>query len=201
MRGANETRYREERDAVARDWWVFLKIALPGVVPLPLPNDREWSAALCRTTGLVGLLLTGGDDLGAFPERDAAEEAAFHAVRERGLPVLGICRGMQLLATLHGGTVAESDDSIHRARRHPISPTEDWVGPARDVNSYHGFAPLLAPDSDLVVSARAPDGSPEAVRHPELPVAGIHWHPERESTPDPHDLAIFRKLFGASEPR
>lgn len=195
MRRQAETAYPEERDAIARDWWPFLKVALPGVLPVLLPNDAEYALATCRLPRLIGLLLTGGNDVGACPERDRAEEIAFHGVRARGLPVLGICRGLQFLVHLHGGALAAGDPEIHRAKRHRVEIFEPWERSSRVVNSYHAIEARLPPRGDLVATATAPDGTLEAFQHRTEPIAGIHWHPEREDRPDPGDIDLFRRLF------
>ncbi len=195
LRSTSETAYREERDALARDWWPFLQVALPGVLPLLLPNEASYAARLCALPDVIGLLLTGGNDVGTCPERDRAEEAAFRAIRDRDLPVLGVCRGLQFLVHLHGGGLQPSDTSIHRARRHQIDPLESWIGPVRDVNSYHAIEATLAPDGPLIVSATGPDGSLEATRHQGSRIYAIQWHPERESDPHHADLAAFRRIF------
>ena len=199
MRSAPAVSYHEERDAVARDWWPFLRRALPGVSPILLPNDPVLARQLCGLPGLVGLVLTGGDDVGSCPERDRAEEEAFRTVRARALPVLGVCRGLQFLVHLHGGTLLPGDGDIHRARRHAIFPI-DGTHAAREVNSFHGLRANLAEGGDLLATATGPDGALEAFRHRHAPIHGIHWHPEREAVPDPHDIAFLRRLFLAGHP-
>jgi len=197
MRSSHETRYEETRDAVARNWWDFLKVALPDTLPLLLPNDPSYSRDLCELPGVVGLLLTGGDDLGTFPERDAAEADAVRSVRARNLPVLGICRGCQFLSNLHGGDIAAIDPGIHRSRRHRIISLEAGCDFPGEANSYHSFSTVLPKSGILVATAAGPDGSVEAFRHATDPLLGIMWHPERESDPVPEDLALFSRVFGA----
>jgi len=194
LRDAPAVSYREPRDAIARDWWPFLRVALPGVLPILLPNDPELAGGLCRLPGLVGLVLTGGDDVGTCPERDLAEEVSFRVARDRALPVLGVCRGLQFLVHLHGGTLRAGDPAVHRATRHAISPL-DGTHRAREVNSFHGVEAVLAEGGELVATALGPDGSLEAFRHRAAPVHGIQWHPEREAVPDLNDLAFVRSLF------
>lgn len=195
MRRTSEKAYVEERDAIARDWWHFLSVALPDVLPLLLPNDPRLAADLCRMDGVVGLVLTGGNDVGTCPERDDSEDAACSATLERELPVLGVCRGLQFLASRHGADLVDADPAIHRAQRHAIDTRESWCGPSREVNSYHGQQVLLPATSPFRISATSADGCVEAFRHAVLPMRGILWHPEREPVPDPADLALFREMF------
>lgn len=196
MRVSEESLYPETRDAIARDWWPFLRRALPGWMPVLLPNDPEWAGSLCRLRGVGGLLLTGGNDVGSVLQRDRAEEAAFRSASDLGLPVLGICRGLQFLVSLHGGLILDADPAVHRRTRHPLDVGDSWIGPPREVNSFHTLKAQLPGSGDLVESARGPDGALEAFRHRTRPIAGIGWHPEREPVASPDDLALFAGFFG-----
>ena len=111
-----------------------------------------------------------------------------------GLPVLGVCRGMQVLVDACGGTLRRVPG--HVAVEHAIR-SED--GSYDTVNSYHSFA---APDlpEPLAATARAADGVVEAVRHRSLPFRGIMWHPERYAAPRAADIALFRRIFGIPDP-
>src|ERR1700691_1446620 len=91
--------YGERRDCLDQAWPRFL--AACGLLPLAVPNVAEVALAMVRDANPAGLGLTGGNDLAALggdaPERDATENALLDAAEARGLPVLGVCRGMQLM--------------------------------------------------------------------------------------------------------
>jgi len=166
-------------------------------VPVPITN------AIAQTTGPSGaassdvddylvaleldaIVLSGGDDVGEPPARDRTERAALDLAGREGLPVLGICRGMQLINVMSGGTLTPVEG--HVATRHEVhgSPVA-----RREVNSFHRLAILregLA--ADLEATAWAPDGTIEAVQHRRLPWTGIMWHPERESPFAEEDLRL-----------
>ena len=153
--------------------------------------------------GLSGLVLIGGGDL------DPAELLLIHEAERRGLPVLGICRGAQSLATAYGGTVEPLPSG--QAGRHGVSfrslsahevRVEEGTRAAGifgagafDASSTHAFA-IADPGPRLRVSARSDDGVIEAV---ELPgdrfVVGLQWHPEWEGR-----LAPFEALVNAAKP-
>ena len=199
----------------------------PIVVPPFAGGDRcaDRDAILDVVSGLV---LTGGEDVdparyGAEPhprlgtvhaERDATELAFFQGARERRMPTLAICRGIQVMNVGLGGTLIQDLPSQHPSaiahdgdgprveRTHTVTLTRDSrlahaVG--RDeitVNSFHHQA-VDVPAAQLLVTATATDGVIEAI---ETPLAnpwwalGIQWHPEDlTGGPEPWD----RKLFEA----
>ncbi|WP_029032828.1 gamma-glutamyl-gamma-aminobutyrate hydrolase family protein [Salinarimonas rosea] len=187
----------EWRDALDAGWWGFLECC--GLVPLCLPNRRSHAAALLdralRTRGeLAGLLLTGGGAVGCTPEarteRDDVEDLAIAAVSAEGLPIFGVCRGLQKICLDAGGCLVEA--SGHVATRHRV------VGPdiARVVNSYHHNVIGEAP-AGFVARARAADGGIEWMQDDRRRMAGIMWHPEREPDPFPSDVAIVQSHFSS----
>jgi putative glutamine amidotransferase len=115
----------------------------------------------------------------------------FNWARRRRVPVLGICRGAQVLNLLMGGRLTAVNG--HRAVRHPV----EAGGRRFEVNSYHsrGMGPGdLAPG--LTTLARADDGSIEAFTLNDAPMAGLLWHPEREEAAGDFDRQILDRLFG-----
>jgi gamma-glutamyl-gamma-aminobutyrate hydrolase PuuD len=186
-------------------------VRLAGGLPLLLPPTTEGVAEPGEIVDtLDGLVLIGGPDLGVdlygspepHPETGAKEELrdAFEAslgreARERGLPVLGICRGMQLLNVLAGGTLTQHlgdvvDLAPHRPGpgqfgRHPVeiepgSGLHELLGDEVTVHSTHHQGVGQIGDG-LRVAGRAPDGTVEAVEDPEHPFCvGVLWHPEEE---------------------
>jgi putative glutamine amidotransferase len=186
-------------------------------VPIVLPpyggTPTETAAAVGRVLDLVdGLLLTGGEDVdpsryGAAPSphlyptnaaRDATEIAAVFGARERLLPTLAICRGIQVLNVALGGTLiqdipserpgslphtphAARDARTHDVRLVPGSRAAMALGSTTAaVNSVHHQAIGRLADG-LVVSGTAPDGIIECVETPDEDpwwMLGVQWHPE-----------------------
>jgi putative glutamine amidotransferase len=131
-----------------------------------------------------------------YPERDAFEIALLRAALERGLPVLGICRGMQILNVALGGTLEQdlaAADGSHPHRRvrgtfdgndHTVtlvtgSLAARSVGEELHLAHCHHHQAVLALGSGLVVSGRAEDGVIEAIELADGRWGlGVQWHPE-----------------------
>lgn len=191
----------ERRDCLDQAWTPLL--LRHGFLPVPLPNQTTDAVAMVDGMGIQGFVLTGGNDLTTVPggvdtapERDAFEHMLVDLATERGLPVLGVCRGLQMLVVHHGGHLTPVEG--HVARRHGLVPANSTslpLSPRAEVNSFHNFG--VVPDGlgpVLLAEATAPDGSIEALRHPSLPQWGIMWHPERDPR-DPRDVELFDALF------
>jgi N5-(cytidine 5'-diphosphoramidyl)-L-glutamine hydrolase len=185
--------YGERRDCLDQAWPRFM--AACGLLPLLLPNVTDVALALCEAADVAGLVLTGGNDLAALggdaPERDATENALLDAIESRGLPVLAVCRGMQLIQQRCG--IPLRPVAGHVTNRQTIRID----GEPAEVNSYHRFGAL---DSrpPLEVWAVAADGVVKAIRHASAPITGIMWHPERNTPFATADVALFRRVFNAA---
>lgn len=198
--------YGERRDCLDQAWTVLL--GRLGWDLVPVPNNHSDIAAWAQRQGLQGLVLSGGNDLAHLPsaqriapERDATEHALLNWASESRLPVLGVCRGMQMLNVWLGGKLEPVVG--HVACRHPVWPCENTPLPYAalsgysEVNSFHdwGITPAgLA--VNLVPHLRAADGSIEAFVHDTLPWVGIMWHPERNNENSAAlDLALLQSFF------
>jgi gamma-glutamyl-gamma-aminobutyrate hydrolase PuuD len=180
--------YHEPRDALAQDWSNFLGAALPNAAWLPLPNlGANKARAYCEKWGVNRLILTGGEDIGVSAIRDETEQDLLSWARERAVPALGVCRGMQMMAVWAG--VALKSVVGHVRTRHILQG--DFV---REVNSFHSYALAEFPRG-FEVTARAADGEIEAMRNNEFRWEGWMWHPEREKPLQSADIGRLRELF------
>jgi N5-(cytidine 5'-diphosphoramidyl)-L-glutamine hydrolase len=180
----------ERFDCLDQEWTKFLAIC--GLLPVLLPNAVEAALALCEAMGINGLVLTGGNDLAALggdaPERDAVENAVLDFANRRDLPVLGVCRGMQVIQQRFAIPLCRVEGHVSHRQVIQIE------GEPKEVNSFHRFAAF---DSrpPLDVWAVADDGVVKAIRHAAQPITGIMWHPERFTPYSPADVALFRRVF------
>jgi gamma-glutamyl-gamma-aminobutyrate hydrolase PuuD len=185
--------YGERRDCLDQAWPRF--IAACGLLPLPLPNVIEVALAMCSGSNVAGLVLTGGNDLAALggdaPERDATENALLDAAESRGLPVLGVCRGMQLIQQRCAVPLRRVEGHVTRRQVIHID------GEPTEVNSYHRFAAHES-RAPLDIWAIAADGVVKAIRHTARPTTGIMWHPERNTPFAANDVALFRRVFNVA---
>lgn len=186
--------YGERRDCADQRIPAFLSAC--GYLPIPVPNVPELALSIAGEALPGGIFLTGGNSLAKYggdaPERDETETVLTKWAVTQGIPVFGICRGMQFLADFYGGSLAPIER--HAAVRHAV---EGKIS-RRSVNSYHGLAVRDVPE-ELEVLARAEDGSIEALRHRNQKVMAVGWHPEREDAFEKDDLRLIRELFGKEE--
>ena len=197
-----------------------------GLVPLivpPLSNDRAAAAVLDSVSGLV---LTGGEDVdparygeqrhekvrSVNPARDATEAALVEEAKARGLPVLAICRGIQILNVALGGTLVQDissqvktdighdEDGPRDSRSHEISVEPgsliaEAIGTEHlSVNSFHHQSVKRVADG-MRVTARSPDGVIEGIESTDKRwwVMAVQWHPEEMTeSPEPWDRGLFK---------
>jgi putative glutamine amidotransferase len=155
----------------------------------------------------------GAHDPGALmdldPRRDEAEIACVVAAVSAGRPLLGICRGIQVIAVALDGTLVgdlpaagcpghweeeRQHQAVHPVTVTPGSHAESALGGATLVNSIHHQA-VASVGPSLVATAWSPDGVIEAVEA--QGVLGVQWHPERLFGSDPRHLAPFRWVISA----
>lgn len=181
--------------------WIIQAGFLPVVIPnILLESNTPDSQPQChlletwlQTIKPNAFLLSGGNDIGDYPERDATEQYLLSWAESRKLPVLGVCRGLQMMASWAGTKLLRIDG--HVKTRHSLNVldnNEEWPS---NVNSYHNLALASCPDG-FEVTAESEDGSIEAIRHIKLPWEGWMWHPERESTFSKQDMLRVKRLLG-----
>ncbi len=198
-----------------------------GLAPVLLTPAHTPEARRALLDACAGLVLTGGEDVDprrygedpiaqlgdVLPERDEAEAAALALALERELPVLGICRGCQVLNVYYGGTLFQDLQAqrpgtgaheqegwggrSHGVQVQPGSRLDEIVhGQELRINSFHHQA-IKDLGPGLEIAAVADDGVVEAVEARDGSwVIGVQWHPERHEATAP-DSDPDRLLFGA----
>ena len=178
-----------------------------------------------------GLLLCGGVDIhpryygeeiagskNIDEARDAYEMALLDAFVKAGKPVLGICRGHQLINVYFGGTLTQhiatserhtaDEDLVHEVTAVPgLAPDHiltKLYGETFPVNSAHHQAVAIPGRGLQITHTSLPDSIPEALIHTSLPILSIQWHPERTTLSRHRDdtvdgLGIFEWFLGVCE--
>lgn len=200
-----------------------------GGIPVLIPMLKEQATIAELIRRVDGVLFAGGPDLDPVyfgqephpkmgritPERDALEIALAKEAFALDLPVLGICRGIQLLNVVAGGTIiqdipSKSGEWIKHSQDAPRWYPTHSVKIAADsrlkdmlsvteirTNSFHHQA-IDTPAPIFTVTAKAPDGIIEAVESTEHKfVVGVQWHPEEMFEKDPRFLGIFQAFVEA----
>jgi anthranilate synthase component 2/putative glutamine amidotransferase len=209
-----------ERDVALLPRVYLDAVVAEGGVPLLLPPVGTDPSVL---EVLDGLIISGGCDvdpgsygaephaetIGTRPARDLHESALITAALEQDLPLLAICRGLQMLNVTLGGTLEQHLPDVGAHEQHRPSPavfgrtevkiepdtlTSELFGEHASVHCYHHQA-IGTVARDLRVTARAADGTVEAAEVAGHDFAlGVQWHPEE----NPEDLRLFTALISAS---
>lgn len=202
QRSMENPSYHEVRDSLDVNWGGFMERA--GLVPVLLPTNYAAFSDFFSITGISGLLLTGGEGparLDGSPlslRRDIFEKNLLRFALKRYLPVLGVCRGAQVIADFFGSEFNRVTDAHVRTRHKLVTESSsryaNLLAPVKDANSFHDYAiSSLSPVVRAV--ARSEDGVIEAIEHTSMPVLGIMWHPERENPFRDEELSLFREFF------
>ena len=193
--------FDERRDSIDQRWHEL--VLNLGCIPVTLPNIDPLNAKLLvKNFDLDGIILTGGNSLQILdpnntevaPERDEFEKAIISFSLECKIPVLGVCRGMQLINVYFGGTLKKVSE--HVGVEHELkSLNKDFDFPAK-VNSFHEWC---IPKSNLAntLEPLAYDASRniEAFKHRNLNIYGIMWHPERALPLSTKETIFFKNIF------
>ena len=186
----------------------YQSVVAAGGVPLVIPPVADKHVILNTLDRIDGLILSGGGDInplwageepspllrGINAERDLPELLIARLAYNRQIPILGICRGIQTLATAFGGKVAQdisasatvkhSQDADRSEPTHTVTVENDslisvaYQATEIKVNSFHHQA-VSDPGDKFRVVAQSPDGIIEAIESSEFkPILGVQWHPE-----------------------
>jgi putative glutamine amidotransferase len=209
-------------------------VAQAGGAPVVLPPVMDARAADSVVEGLDGLLLSGGSDLHpsyygeepipeldvTIPERDELEMALLESALHRGIPIFGICRGLQVLNVAFDGTLyqdlpSQVDQDLLKHRQttpkwqatHEIEVHGDtgiagiMGGGTIKVNSYHHQA-IKDLAGDFVVSAKSSDGIVEAIEYRDLSerwIVAVQWHAEAMRQSGSEHRSLFEAHVAAAE--
>jgi len=168
-----------------------------------ITNDELLALADDAADPLTGILISPGP---GGPEDSGVSMAAIELAREREIPLLGVCLGMQAIAASFGAAVVRAPTLVHGEASTVRHDAKGYLAsmplpfPAGRYHSLCVDAGTLP--SVMVVSALADDGVVMGIRHKTLPMEGVQFHPESVLTPDgPRILARFLRRCGEGDPQ
>ena len=198
-----------------------------GGAPVLIPVITDIEALTAIVNGLDGLVMSGGGDINPLymqeepipalqdvdTYRDEYDLILLRLATNRQLPVMGICRGHQILNVAFGGSIYQDIHTQHNQKllKHSQTLPREQVshsitlneGPSKLrtmlddkkellVNSFHHQA-IKEPAPEFITTATAPDGINEAMEHPEKEIFSVQWHPEAiAANGDEQMLKLFK---------
>lgn len=218
--------YNERRRMSIVDRQYIEAVIAQDALPIVIPTTPDFHLAKDYIDSIDALLVTGGCDVNPLyynqqphtavttfsQERDFFEEALINAAIEKGIPVMGICRGMQMInAVLGGNLIQHIPDEVKGAICHVEKGNEQWepchtvkiekdsilypiFGERAMVNSYHHQA-VKDLGKGLKPTAYSPDGICEAYECREKKIFAVQWHPEKMFLHDERQNQIFKAFI------
>ena len=203
LRVENIQNHGEKRDAISQDWiTLFEKL---DIFPILIPNNLSNVKSFLTEMKVDGVVLSGGDNMGDDPERDRTEKEIIDFAINSHTPILGVCRGMQVLNHHFGGSIIKNSGFNHVGNPHKIELKNSIFSKllrsdSLQVNSFHNnVINLETLGKNLEIFAMSNnDKTIEGYFHKTLPIIGVMWHPERDHNVQPEltMMKIFQdKLF------
>ena len=198
LRITEASNYDEKRDTLSHDWPLLLEKL--DMAPIFIPNAMSNLVSFLDELNLDGIILSGGENLGTHQERDNTELELISYGIKNHIPILGVCRGMQLINKFSGGSIIETTNKKHVGITHEINLsnpfiknifTENFVS----VNSFHNNIITKETIGENLESFAVSknDETIEGIIHKEFLLMGVMWHPERKS--DPFNQQLIKNIF------
>ena len=181
----------ETRDCVDQNFVKFLKKVGGLVYPIPNPIAHKEVEKWLENASINAIVFSGGNDVGSTVFRDKLEYSLLKLAIKNQIPVIGVCRGMQIIAKYFGANLIARDGHAGTEHKVAIDSSKSLV------NSYHHFCILDCP-ADFKILATAEDNTIEAFIHHSNAILGVMWHPERENKFKDRDIKLFRSFLDGS---
>ena len=187
------SKHKEIRPQLDINFFNF--ISSSGYIPVPIPYysyDKKKSNFFLRKwlneIKPHGIVLSGGENIGTNKFRDTAEYFLINFSKKHDIPILGICRGMQILAKYFGSKLYKVKNHVNK--NHLIKSQNKKV----IVNSFHNLAIKSCP-KNFKIKFKAEDGVIESIYSTNYRMEGWMWHPERYKKFKSFDIKLFKRLF------
>lgn len=192
--------YSEKRDAISHDLIKILDQL--NFNPILIPNTLSNTKNFLEQLDFSGFIISGGDNIGDFPQRDKTEKIILEYSLTKKLPMLGICRGMQIINNFFGGKIEVNKLKNHVNTNHSLRIVNKkfeiiFKKNSIHVNSYHNnLIQLKNLGEDLIPFAVYDSDSVEGYFHKALSIYGVMWHPER--SPNTESISLIKEIFNTS---
>ncbi len=193
--------YYEIRDELDIRWAALFREL--DYLPILLPTNYNFEKYF-ELIDINGIILSGGNDLGYLvndelsKKRDIFEKSIIKFAIKECIPMLGVCRGMQIIADYFNNDDLEKVDghvgTSHRIVVSDKSKFREYLKKLDFVNSYHNYGIKKIPDG-FILSAKSDDGIIEAMENKEHNIFCQMWHSERQTPFKENELMIIKKLF------
>ena len=190
--------YDETRDALSHDWTSLLEEL--NLIPVHIPNTLKNLDNFLEEMNLSGIILSGGDNIGENKARDSTETRLLTYSMKNKIPLIGICRGMQLINDYFGGTITVDSSENHTNQNHDLDITDKnfssmFSSERINVNSYHRNLILYDNLGEKLIpfAINKIDNTIEGFYHNTLSIFGVMWHPERR--PNVYSKFIISNFF------
>lgn len=178
--------YYEIREALSLDWGKLFKNEnlFNNFLPLPISYEIDFKY---YANSLSGVILSGGNDLNCINPnklskiRDNYEISVIDYCIDSKIPILGICRGAQILAHYFKLDIKKCDNHL---KTHTITKDNYEIS----VNSFHNYC-IINNNQSIIAIHKANDNTIESFKHINLPIFGVMWHIERENA----DMSILKE--------
>tara|TARA_X000000950_G_C13768548_1_gene599937 strand:+ start:128 stop:739 length:612 start_codon:yes stop_codon:yes gene_type:complete len=186
---------KEKRDSIdIKLINLLLKVHLH---PVPIPNlfctlKKKHFNNFVKKINPSGLILTGGENFGVNKPRDKLEKKLLQHFSLKRKPILGICRGAQMIAKFFGVNLVKVKKHVG-VNHKTIIATQDKLFP-KVINSFHEYGIKRCP-KNFITTVLHKDNTIEAFKHKKFKWEGWMWHPEREKTFSTESLKRIKKIF------
>ena len=166
-----------------------------GYLPVPIPyydlpkkNSLKKLSIWLNGIKLLGIVLSGGEDIGKYKLRDNSEKFLINYSIKKRIPIFGICRGMQIIGSYFGVKLKKVKNHVNTL--HTIYSNKRRF----TVNSYHNLSLKKCP-ANFSIEFKSLDGNIESIQSKTKKIYACMWHPERYKQFKKIDIKYFKNLF------
>jgi N5-(cytidine 5'-diphosphoramidyl)-L-glutamine hydrolase len=166
-----------------------------GCWPITVPNilvNKTMFTQWVNVFRPYGFILSGGNDLNEFSLRDRTENYILDYASKNKMPILGICKGMQMMSVWDGADLVRIQNHVNTCHKVNVKNFPKLI------NSFHNFGILECP-KNFNILLKEKDGVIEAIAHKSLPWEGWMWHPERDKIMHNENILRIKNLFNISD--